>query len=252
MEQGPLTADDRRRYGRQMILDGWGEEGQLKLKRATVFIAGAGGLGGPVSIYLAVAGVGQLRICDADLVALSNLNRQILHDDSKIGVGKTRSARETLRRVNPRVTVEELAVQLDEHNVAELVADSQIIVDCLDNFPTRYVLNRFAAERGIPLVYGGVWGLDGSLSFFHVPETPCLRCVFPEEPPQDETFPVVGVTPGVIGCLQAMEVLKWLVGIGQNLNGRLLFLSGEEMAFYSFEQARDPDCPVCSRFHTAD
>jgi molybdopterin/thiamine biosynthesis adenylyltransferase len=250
MEQIPLTAHDRQRYGRQMMLDGWGEEGQLKLKRATVFIAGAGGLGGPVSIYLAAAGIGQLRICDADVVTLSNLNRQILHDDSRVGAAKTRSAGETLRRVNPHVAVEELAVQLDEHNVAELVADSQIIVDCLDNFPTRYVLNQFAAERGLPLVYGGVWGLDGSLSFFHVPETPCLRCVFPQDPPPAGVFPVVGATPGVVGCLQAMEVLKYLVGIGQNLKGRLLFLSGEEMAFYSFEQARDPNCPVCSRFHT--
>jgi molybdopterin/thiamine biosynthesis adenylyltransferase len=249
VEQNALTAYDRQRYDRQMMLTGWDEEGQLKLKRATVFIAGAGGLGGPASIYLAVAGVGRLRICDADTVALSNLNRQILHDDSVIGLGKTRSARETLQRLNPHIAVEELAVQLDERNVAELVADSQIIVDCLDNFPTRHILNQFAAERGIPMVYGGVWGLDGSLSFFHVPETPCLRCVFPEAPPREEAFPVVGATPGVIGCLQAMEVLKYLVGIGQNLKGQLLFFSGEEMAFYSFEQARAPSCPVCSRFH---
>lgn len=246
---GSLTAYDRERYARQMALPGWGEEGQLRLKQSTIFVAGAGGLGSPVCFYLAVAGVGRLRVCDPDTVSLSNLNRQILHDDGKIGQGKATSAGETLRRLGPQVVVEELPVHLDERNVAELVADSQIIVDCLDNFPTRYVLNEYAAGRGIPLVYGGVWGLDGSLSFFHVPETPCLRCVFPQEPPREKVFPVVGVTPGVIGCLQAAEALKYLVGVGQNLKGRLLFFSGEEMAFYSFEQARNPECPVCSRFH---
>jgi molybdopterin/thiamine biosynthesis adenylyltransferase len=243
-----LTADACQRYDRQIRLQGWGEAGQARLKEATVFIAGAGGLGGPASIYLAVAGVGRLRICDADVVNLSNLNRQILHDDSRIGMAKARSAVETLRRMNPYVTVDGLEAQLDEESVAWLVGDSQIIVDCLDNFPTRYVLNQFAVERGIPMVYGAVWGLVGALSFIQVPDTPCLRCIFPQPPPS-EIFPVVGATPGFIGALQAMEVLKYLTGVGENLKGRLLIVDGEGLTFDLFEQSRDPACPVCGRLY---
>ncbi|HUK83459.1 MAG TPA: HesA/MoeB/ThiF family protein [Verrucomicrobiae bacterium] len=240
-----LSPDELDRYGRQMLLDGWGEEGQRRLKGSTVFIAGAGGLGSPAAIYLAVAGIGRLRICDMDTLEQTNLNRQILHDDTRVGVNKSVSARQTLALVNPHVKVTVLTDTINEENVTRLVGGADIIVDCLDNFVTRYLLNEAAARLGIPLVYGSVWGLEGRLSFFRPPETPCLRCLFPEGPPKG-VFPVVGVTPGVIGTLEAMEALKFLTGVGQNLTGKLLVWDGGAMTFRTFPIAKDPHCPVCS------
>jgi adenylyltransferase/sulfurtransferase len=241
-----LTDDEQKRYGRQMLLDGWGETGQLKLKTARVFIAGAGGLGSPVAIYLAVAGVGQLRICDMDVLEATNLNRQILHDYTRVGQKKALSARETLQLANPNVEVTPITDKIDAGNVAEIVGDADIIVDCLDNFQTRYLLNECAIRKKVPLVYGSVWGLEGRLSVFRPPATPCLQCLIPEPPPKG-VFPVVGATPGVIGTLQAMETIKYLTGIGSNLMGKLLVWDGTRTSFQTFRIAKDPACPVCSR-----
>ena len=234
-----LSPDELERYQRQMMIDGWGEVGQKKLKGATVFVAGAGGLGSPVAIYLAVAGVGHLRVCDSDVSELSNLNRQILHDASRLGRNKASSAGETLRTMNPTVCVTPLSARIEPTNVDELVGDAAIMVDCLDNFGARYLLNDVAVRRGIPLVHGAVSGLDGRLAFFNPPRTPCLRCVVPEPPPR-QVFPVLGATPGVIGSLQALETLKFLTGVGELLLGELLAWDGARVRFVRIRFDRDP------------
>ena len=241
-----LTPEDLKRYNRQMMLEGWGKEGQKKLKSACVFVCGAGGLGSPVAIYLAVAGVGKLRLCDFDTAELSNLNRQILHHDARIGENKALSAKKTLRVLNPGVEVEEFPIKLTGENIDELAGESQIMVDCLDNFPDRHILNACAIRKGIPLVYAGVRGMTGYMSFIHVPFTPCLACIFPKRPPQ-EVFPVVGVTPGVMGCLQAAEVLKFFTGLGENLKNKLLVWDGLKTSFRTVNITRDKNCPVCAK-----
>jgi len=239
-----LSEGERTRYDRQMLIDGWGEAGQQRLKSSTVFVAGAGGLGSPVSIYLAVAGVGKIVICDADVVELSNLNRQILHPEVRLGLQKVDSARQSLRALNSNVEIMTHAAYLDEDNIEGILEEPDLIVDCLDNFETRYLLNRYAIQYAIPMVHGAVWGIMGQLSFIHPPETPCLRCIFSKAPPK-EVFPVVGATPGVIGCMQAMDALTYLTGVGTNLKGKLLIFEGEDMSSTSLDVQRVPACPDC-------
>lgn len=243
-----LTDDDLTRYHRQMLLPGWGKAGQQKLKAARVFVAGAGGLGSPVAIYLAVAGVGEIRICDADRVELSNLNRQILHTDDRLHRLKAVSAEQSLKALNPTLNIVALPEYLDAANINRIVNRPDIIVDCLDNYETRYLLNRYSIRHNIPLVHGAIWGLDGQVSFLHPPHTPCLRCLVPEPPPKD-TFPVLGATPGIIGSIQAMETLKYLTGTGSTLTGRLLLFDGEEMSFFEVRVEQQPSCPDCSCLH---
>jgi len=241
-----LTDEDKTRYHRQIIFSGWGEEGQKKVKQATVFIAGAGGLGCPVSIYLATAGVGRLRICDHGEPELSNLNRQVLHTDQDIGKNKALSAKETIAKINPRVKVENLSDKIEKENVAPLVDDAQIIIDCMDNFPTRHILNEYAVKTGLPFIHAGVFGMSGQITFIHTPETPCLYCVFPGSPPP-EVFPIVGATAGVMGTLEALEVLKYLTGKGSLLKNRMLFWDGELMTFQEIALQKDPKCIVCGK-----
>jgi molybdopterin/thiamine biosynthesis adenylyltransferase len=212
---GELTDTDKTRYHRQMLIEGWGEEGQRRLKEASVFVAGAGGLGSPVSIYLAVAGVGRIAICDADRVELSNLNRQILHNDARIGARKAASAARALQEMNPTIAIEAHADYLDEESVARIVGQPDVVVDCL-----------------------------GQVTFLAPPETPCLRCIFPEAPPRS-IFPVLGATPGIIGTIQAMETLKHLSGVGETLRGTLLIFDGEAMEFMPIRAGRAPGCPDC-------
>ncbi len=239
-----LSEKEKKRYGRQMLISGWGEEGQLRLKESTVFVAGAGGLGSPVSIYLAAAGVGRIVLCDCDSPELSNLNRQILHSEARIGTNKAVSGKLALAEVNPEVEVVAITERIDAANVARLAEGARIVVDCMDNFETRFVLNQHAASARIPMMHGSVSGMEGRATFIACPETPCLRCVFPEGPAA-EVFPVVGATPGIIGAVQAMETLKHLTGIGSTLKGRLLVLDGETMSFEEYRTVRLADCPVC-------
>ncbi len=240
-----LSEQELKRYNRQMLIEGWGEVTQKKLKESTVFIAGAGGLGSPVSIYLAVAGVGNIRICDFDSPDWSNLNRQILHNHNRIGTNKAVSAVQTLTELNPDITVTAITDKIVAENIDELVDDADIILDCMDNFPTRFLLNECAIRKNIPLVYGSIWGMEGRLSFLQPPETPCLQCIFPEAPPQ-EVFPVLGATPGVIGSLQALEAIKYLSGAGKNLKGKLMVWDGVNTEFRNLKAYRDPECPACN------
>jgi adenylyltransferase/sulfurtransferase len=240
-----LTEEEQTRYARQMLIPGWGKAGQLRLKGASAFVAGAGGLGSPVAIYLAVAGVGEIRICDADVVELSNLNRQVLHPETRIAEPKAASAAESLKALNSDIEIIPCADYVDASNVAKVVGQPDLVVDCLDNYDTRYLLNDYCLERGIPFVHGAIEGLMGQVTFLLPPETPCLRCIFPEAPPP-RLFPVLGATPGVIGTIQAMESLKHLAGIGATLKNRLLIFEGEEMIFTTIRVERSPACPACS------
>lgn len=239
-----LTSNEEKRYARQMMLPGWGREAQEKLKQSTVFIAGAGGLGSPASIYLAAAGIGTLRIADMDTVELSNLNRQIMHSTSRVGNPKVESARFSLNGVNEHTYTEALHREITTENALEMISGSAAIVDCMDNLSTRFVLNRVARQLRIPLIFGAVWGMEGRLSVFLPGQAACLQCVFPEAPPK-ETFPVVGAGPGVIGCMQAMETLKSLTGCGRPLSGRMLLWDGSTGLTRYLPLKRDPNCPEC-------
>ncbi|MDY6892109.1 MAG: HesA/MoeB/ThiF family protein [Chloroflexota bacterium] len=239
-----LTKAELERYQRQILIEGFDEAGQEKLKQAKVMIAGVGGLGSPIAIYLTVAGVGHIRIVDNDVVEPSNLNRQILHWDNDISKAKVQSAREKLSQLNPNITVEALQETIAEDNVLELVGDCHLIVDAMDNFPARYLLNKAALTKRIPFFYGGINGLYGMATTLIPGETGCLRCIVNEAPPP-MVIPVIGVTPGIIGCIQATEVIKYIVGNGKLLKNRLLLVDGLEMTFQEVECGIDPKCPDC-------
>lgn len=241
-----LSERERDRYRRQILL--FGEDGQERLRNAKIFIAGAGGLGSPIAIYLAVAGIGTLTVVDMDVVERTNLNRQILHYDRDIGKKKTTSAEEKLREINPDITVRVIDTTIDEKNVTRLVGRSDGIVDAMDNFPTRYLLNETAIRKKIPLFHGAIRGMYGQTTTIVPGVTPCLKCIFPKAPPK-EVFPVVGVTPGLIGTIQATEVIKYLIHDGRLLAGRLLVWDGMEAHAEEVCVERDPKCPVCGAEH---
>lgn len=237
-----LSEHELERYARQIML--FGEEGQLKLKQARVFIAGAGGLGCPVALYLAAAGVGHLRIVDKDVAERSNLNRQVLHWEGDIGKEKVVSVEEKLFAVNPHISIETFCKVIDGSNVSELVGDADLIVDAMDNYPTRYLLNRTAHEKGIPLIHGAIRGFDGQATTVIPGKSACLSCIFPCEPPS-EVFPVVGVTPGIIGMIQANEVIKYLTGAGDLLTDRLLVWNGMSSEMETLRFGKRCDCEIC-------
>ncbi|MCX6683455.1 MAG: HesA/MoeB/ThiF family protein [Methanoregula sp.] len=230
------------RYKRQIM--SFGEEGQERLKKSHIFIAGAGGLGSPVSIYLAVAGVGTITIVDMDVVDQTNLNRQILHFDRDIGRKKTASAEEKLQELNPDITINAIDVKIDESNAGKIIGRADGIVDAMDNYPTRYLLNDVAIAKQIPLFHGGIRGFYGQATTIIPGTTPCLKCIFPKAPPS-EVFPVVGVTPGIIGMVQATEVLKYLLGIGELLTGRLFIWDGMQAHAEEICVERNRACEAC-------
>lgn len=240
------------RYSRQIRLPQVGLDGQKKLEAATVTVVGAGGLGSPAAFYLAAAGVGRLRIVDDDVVDRSNLQRQILHANDRIGVAKVASARQTLAALNPRTTVEAVNLRIVESNVDALIADAGVVLDGADNFPVRHVLNDACLRLGKPLVYGAVQRFEGQVGVFdagrHRGVAPCYRCLFPEAPtdaPNCAEAGVLGVLPGVIGMLQATEVIKLILGIGEPLTGRLLTFDALAMRFRETRIPVDPECPAC-------
>ena len=239
-----LTDGEQERYERQLLLREIGEEGQKKLKGASVFVAGAGGLGCSAVLYLAAAGVGRMRLVDHDRVEPGNLNRQVLHWDEDIGRTKAASATAKLKRFNNRMDIEPVENILTTDNVSQLVAGFDVIVDALDNLPARYVLNRAALEQNIPLFHGAVYGFEGRATTIIPGETACLRCVCRDTIP-GETFPVIGVTPAVIGCIQATEVIKYIAGCGRLLTNRLLIYDGLNMSFAEYRIKKDPHCDHC-------
>jgi sulfur-carrier protein adenylyltransferase/sulfurtransferase len=247
-----LTKEQRDRYSRHLLLPEVGVEGQQKLLDAKVLLLGAGGLGSPAALYLAAAGVGTLGIVDDDEVDLSNLQRQVLHTTDRIGVAKVDSAEETIRAINSDVDVVKHPVRLDASNVIELIEPYDIVVDGLDNFPTRYLLNDASVRLRKPVVSASILGFDGQLSVFKPYEGPCYRCLYPVPPPA-ELAPscgangVLGVLPGTMGLLQATEVVKLILGEGEPLIGRLLLYEALGATFTELKVRRDSECPICSR-----
>ena len=247
-----LTAEQRERYSRHLLLPEVGPEGQQKLLDAKVLLLGAGGLGSPAALYLAAAGVGTLGIVDNDEVDLSNLQRQVIHSSERIGVPKVDSAAETINALNPDVKVDKYPVRLGPDNIVEIISGYDIVVDGLDNFPTRYLLNDASVRLGIPVVSAAILGFEGQLSVFKPHEGPCYRCLFPVPPPA-ELAPscgangVLGVLPGTMGLLQATEVIKLILGEGDPLIGRLLMYDALSATVSEVKVRRDPGCPICSR-----
>lgn len=240
-----LTQDELARYDRQIIVKGFGSAGQERLKQARVLIAGVGGLGSAVALYLVAAGIGTIRLVDHDRVELSNLNRQVLHGEADIGQEKASSAAAKLRQLNSRVEIEAVNAEITETSIDRLVSGCDLIVDALDNMPARYILNRAALRNRIPFFHGAVYGLEGRVTTIIPGETPCLRCIYRGASPPVEDVPVLGVTPGVIGCIQAAEVIKYVAGVGRLLTNRLLLYDGRDMKFTEFRVRRDPACEDC-------
>lgn len=247
-----LTAEQRERYSRHLLLPEVGPDGQQKLLDAKVLLLGAGGLGSPAALYLAAAGVGTLGIVDNDEVDLSNLQRQVIHSSERIGVSKVESAEQTINALNPDVKVEKYPVRLGPDNIVEIISGYDIVVDGLDNFPTRYLLNDASVRLRIPVVSAAILGFEGQLSVFKPYDGPCYRCLFPVPPPA-ELAPscgangVLGVLPGTMGLLQATEVIKLILDEGDPLIGRLLMYDALAASTTEVKVRRDPDCPICSR-----
>jgi sulfur-carrier protein adenylyltransferase/sulfurtransferase len=247
-----LSPEQKERYGRHLLLPEVGADGQAKLLEARVLLLGAGGLGSPTALYLAAAGVGTLGIVDDDEVDLSNLQRQIIHTTRTVGTPKVDSAEAAIAALNPEVEVVKYPVRLDSSNIMEIIDGYDVIVDGVDNFPTRYLLNDATVRLGIPVVSASILGFDGQLSVFKPYDGPCYRCLYPVPPPA-ELAPscgangVLGVLPGTMGLLQATEVVKLVTGIGEPLIGRLLLYEALGATFTELKVRRDAQCPICSR-----
>jgi len=245
-----LTRDEIERYARHLILPDVGVEGQQRLKAARVLIVGAGGLGSPVALYLAAAGVGTLGLVDFDNVDVSNLQRQILHGTKDVGRSKLESARARLRDVNPHVRIEMHDARLTSANALDIIAGYDIVVDGTDNFATRYLTNDACVLLGKPNVYGSIFRFEGQASVFSLDDGPCYRCLFPEPPPPGSVPScaeggVLGVLPGIVGTIQATEAIKLILGIGDTLAGRLLLIDALSMQFRTMTLRKDPACPAC-------
>ncbi|HEY7290416.1 MAG TPA: molybdopterin-synthase adenylyltransferase MoeB [Vicinamibacterales bacterium] len=250
-----MTNDEVKRYSRHLIMPEVGVDGQRKLKAAKVLCIGAGGLGSPVSMYLAAAGVGTIGMVDFDVVDFSNLQRQILHGTPDVGRSKLESARDTLHALNPEIEIVTHNAALSSQNAMQLFAPYDIIVDGTDNFPTRYLVNDACVLLGKPNAYGSIFRFEGQASVFATKEGPCYRCLYPEPPPPGlvpscAEGGVLGVLPGIIGLVQATETVKLIMGIGEPLIGRFLIYDALRMKFRELKLRKDPDCPVCGTHPT--
>lgn len=249
-DPGGLTSEQRTRYARHVRLPEVGEEGQLKLLDAKALVIGAGGLSSPAALYLAAAGIGTIGVVDDDLVDQTNLQRQVLHNIDRIGMSKVESARETLTALNPDVKVETHQTRLVAANALDIMSGYDVVIDGGDNFPTRYLVNDASLHLGIPVVHGSIFRFEGQASVFEPYKGPCYRCLY-REPPPPELAPncaeagVLGVLPGVVGSIQAMEALKLVLGIGDTLAGRLLVYDALEQDFMTVSVSRDPECSAC-------
>jgi molybdopterin/thiamine biosynthesis adenylyltransferase/rhodanese-related sulfurtransferase len=245
-----LTPEQRDRYSRHTLLPEVGVEGQIKMLNAKVLLVGAGGLGAPTALYLAAAGIGTMGLVDDDVVDASNLQRQVIHNTERVGVPKTESARLTIEALNPDVKVVEHRLRLDSSNILEIIEDYDVIVDGADNFPTRYLLNDASVRLRKPVVSASILSFDGQISTFVPYEGPCYRCLYPTPPPAElapscSANGVLGAMAGTMGLLQANEVLKLVLGIGEPLIGRLLLFEALGTRFTELKVRRDPECPIC-------
>ena len=252
---GALSREEVLRYSRHLILPEVGMQGQLKLKQARVLCVGAGGLGSPLALYLAAAGVGTLGIVDFDVVDASNLQRQIIHGTEDVGRKKLDSAAESIGSINPNVVVEKFATRLTSSNALEIIRDFDIVADGTDNFPTRYLVNDACVLTGKPNVYGSIFRFEGQASVFATKDGPCYRCLYPEPPPPGAVPScaeggVLGILPGLVGVIQATETIKLILGLGQTLAGRLLMIDAQAMRFRELRLRKNPDCPVCGAHPT--
>jgi adenylyltransferase/sulfurtransferase len=250
-----LSKDEILRYSRHLIMPEVGMEGQLKLKKAKVLCIGAGGLGSPLTLYLAAAGVGRLGIVDFDVVDFTNLQRQVIHGTADVGKSKLASAQESIREINSNVEVVGFETRLTSENALQLFEGFDIIVDGTDNFPTRYLVNDACVLLGKPNVYGSIFRFEGQASVFYARQGPCYRCLYPEPPPPGlvpscAEGGVLGVLPGIVGCIQAMETIKLIIGQGQTLIGRLLVFDALGVKFRELKLRKNPDCPVCGTHPT--
>src|SRR3954466_7522047 len=247
-----LSPEQRERYSRHLLIPEVGIEGQQKLLEAKVLLLGAGGLGSPAALYLAAAGVGTLGIVDDDVVDLSNLQRQVAHTTDRIGVPKVDSAQETINAINPDVNVVKHQLRLDASNIMDILPGYDVVIDGLDNFPTRYLLNDASVRLGIPVVSASILGWDGQISVFKPYDGPCYRCLYPTPPPA-ELAPscgangVLGALPGVMGMFQTVETVKLIIGAGEPLIGRLMLYDALQETTTELKVRRDPNCPICSR-----
>jgi adenylyltransferase/sulfurtransferase len=247
---GDLTNDEVRRYGRHVIMPEFGMEGQRRLKASSVLLIGTGGLGSPLALYLAAAGIGCIGLVDYDIVDVTNLHRQIIHGESSLGKSKIESAAKRILDINPNVQIDKYEVPLTSDNALEILEPYDVIIDGTDNFPTRYLVNDACVKLGKPNVYGSILRFDGQLSVFYAKEGPCYRCMFPEPPPPGlvpncAEGGVLGVLPGVIGTMQATEAIKLITGIGDPMVGRMLLYDAAEMSFTTLKIRKNPNCPVC-------
>ena len=245
-----LSKEEIERYSRHLIIPEFGMAGQRKLKQASVLLVGAGGLGSPVALYLAAAGIGRLGIVDRDVVEATNLQRQIIHTTADVRRPKLDSARDSIRAINPHVDVETHDTYLTSDNALDLLAPYDVVIDGTDNFPTRYLVNDACVLLGKPNVYGSIFRFEGQASIFWAEQGPCYRCLYPEPPPPGlvpscAEGGVLGILPGIIGTLQANEAVKLITGIGTTLIGRLLLYNALQMSFREMKLSKDPACPIC-------
>ena len=246
-----LSPDELKRYSRHLTLPEFGQDGQEKLKAASVLLVGAGGLGSPAALYLAAAGVGRIGLVDFDRVEESNLQRQILYGTSDVGTPKLEAAKARLEDVNPHIDIETHELRLTSDNALDVIADYDVVADGTDNFPTRYLVNDACVMTGTPNVYASIFRFEGQVSVFATEDGPCYRCIY-EEPPPPGLVPscaeggVLGILPGMVGTMQATEVIKLITGIGEPLIGRLLMIDALTMNFRTLKLRKNPDCPVCS------
>jgi adenylyltransferase/sulfurtransferase len=250
-----LNSDELQRYSRHLILPEVGLEGQKKLKNARVLLIGTGGLGAPLGMYLAAAGVGTLGLVDFDVVDVTNLQRQVIHGTKDVGRPKIQSATDRIYDINPFVKVEPHEFRLSSENALELFKEYDLIIDGTDNFPTRYLVNDACVLLGKPNVYGSIFRFDGQATVFWAERGPCYRCLYPEPPPPGMVPScaeggVIGILPGIVGCIQANEAVKLILGVGNPLIGRLLIFQALEMRFREFKLQKDPDCPICGENKT--
>lgn len=249
--EADLSHEEVSRYSRHLIMPEVGIEGQRKLKASSVLLIGTGGLGSPTALYLAAAGIGRMGLVDYDVVDESNLQRQIIHGQSTLGVSKLDSAERRIKDINPFIEIDKHNVPLTSDNALEIIAPYDIVIDGTDNFPTRYLVNDACAKLGKPNVYGSIFRFEGQLSVFYAKQGPCYRCMFPEPPPPGlvpscAEGGVLGLLPGTIGTLQATEAIKLLLGIGDPMIGRMVLYDALEMSFTTIKVRKDPNCPVCS------